>query len=182
MSEPANAKATRQGGPALNEMTCEASPTEGGHARPTNLWMPLWIGDYLADTMELTCQQHGALLLLLMAYWRNQGPLRCDPDCLRRICRLTPRQFKADWPAVSAFFRETGGFLVHHKCDRELAEWRAKKDRFKQRASRAATERWGRRSDASSIPQAMLEQCASPSPSPIQSIHPCATLDRGGIQ
>jgi uncharacterized protein YdaU (DUF1376 family) len=85
-------------------------------------WMPLYIGDYLGDTMELDGAQHGAYLLLLMYYWRN-GPLPIDDAKLAQIARTDLRLWKRlVGPVVRAFFHEQDGRLHQKRCDLELAK------------------------------------------------------------
>jgi uncharacterized protein YdaU (DUF1376 family) len=52
-----------------------------------DIWMPIYIGDYLRDTEELSDKEHGAYLLLLMHYWLKRGEIGCDIDRLARVAK-----------------------------------------------------------------------------------------------
>ena len=52
-----------------------------------DIWMPIYIGDYLSDTMSLEAEDHGVYLLLLMNYWKR-GELTDDRKELMRVARL----------------------------------------------------------------------------------------------
>lgn len=72
-------------------------------------YMPLWIGEYLADTMGFKALQHGAYLLLLMAYWRSRAPLPDDDDELAGIARVTAAEWKALRPKLERKFQVADG-------------------------------------------------------------------------
>lgn len=90
-----------------------------------DIWMPLYIGDYLADTMRLSTEQHGAYLLLIMEYWRS-GPLLNDDEELAAITRLPPDVWAKHRPKLARFFNTDGQFWTHSRinAERERAEAR----------------------------------------------------------
>lgn len=141
--------------------------------KPSSTWIPIYIGDYLADTGHLTVAEHGAYHLLIYAYWRNAGPLPADDQQLRRISRMTEQEWAASRETMAAFFTIRDDHWHHKRIDQELrlAENRAAK------AKNAAGMRWHARSmlgasseHARSMPgacssnaQAMLGRCSSQS-------------------
>lgn len=88
----------------------------------SNAFMPLYVGDYLADTTMLTRDQHGAYLLLIMTYWRNRGPLPDRDDGLAMASRSTPQEWKRLRPILEAFFVVKDGVWTHKRIDEELVK------------------------------------------------------------
>ena len=136
----------------------------------TDIWMPLYIGDYLSDTSHLTTEQHGAYLLLLMHYWRT-GPLPDDDAQLAQVCRLNGHAWSIAKPMLRKFFALANDGLLHQKrLDAELVKWNAKKLKAKKKAAKAANSRWktgclkDAPSTASSNQQAMRASCPLPLP------------------
>jgi len=131
-----------------------------------DIWMPLYIGDYLADTSRLTTEQHGAYLLLIMDYWRSGRPPDND-QVLAQICKLSPDAWRNAKAMLKQYFIVEDGFWVHKRIESEIAAANENKEKRHERAIKGAKARWNNAtSSATSNPQAMLIQCPSPSPSP----------------
>lgn len=129
-------------------------------SKPT-MWMPLYIGDYLADTMRLTTLQHGAYFLLMMEYW-TQGPLPNDEGALAAIAKLDRPTWKKDvWPALQRFFAEAdGGMLTQKRLEAERDKARQLSD--KRRAAVAA--RRDRQDDGNDPPPGSKRKQPDPKP------------------
>ena len=131
-----------------------------------DIWMPLYIGDYLADTQRLTTEQHGAYLLLIMDYWRSGRPPDND-QVLAQICKLSPDAWCNAKAMLKQYFSIEDGCWVHKRIEAEILDAAQNQDRKHQRAVKGAAARWNKATnDASSNAQALPMQCPSPSPSP----------------
>jgi len=138
-----------------------------------DIWMPLYIGDYLADTTRLTTEQHGAYLLLIMDYWRNGSPPD-DDAILGNITKMAPKDWRRVKSAVMKFFTLEDGAWTHSRIEKELSDAANGKLKAEEKAKKAAEARWGKQqpthtssnapSNAPSISQAMHEECPSQSP------------------
>jgi uncharacterized protein YdaU (DUF1376 family) len=129
----------------------------------TDIWMPVFIGDYLADTMHLSTEQHGAYLLLLFHLWRR-GSLRDEDAVLAQISGLGESAWKQHRGVLAEFFKVHGGLWQHARVEKERARVAATTQSKAKKAKLAASSRWGK-NDASSNAQAMLGDADSDSES-----------------
>jgi uncharacterized protein YdaU (DUF1376 family) len=140
-------------------------------ARP-DTWMPLFIGDYLADTMHLTHIQHGIYMLLIMAYWRNGGPLADNAGQLAAIAKCSPQEWRKHCSVIARFFHIEDGYWLHKRIDAELDGATAKAQERRKSGTEGARRRWQNDGKAMAEPLANEWQTAwqndapSPSPSP----------------
>jgi len=82
--------------------------------------MPLYVGDYLADTTHLSCTEQGAYMLLLMCMWRSGGSLPDDDAKLAKITRCTRVQWDRMRPTLIEFFDVEDGLISQGRLSREL--------------------------------------------------------------
>ena len=135
-----------------------------------DIFMPLFVADYLADTTDLTAEEHGAYLLLLMASWRNGGVLENDPQRLSRTAKVPPKRWPAVWDAIGRFFDVEGKNISQGRLVDELEKARGRKAAASENGARGAAKRWGGYGQAIGSPVAndVAKNSSSPSPSPSQ--------------
>lgn len=93
-------------------------------------WMPLFWGDFLANTMHLSAQEAGAYLFLIAHAWENDGEIPSDRIRLARIAHVRPDQWNRVWNALQHFFEIKAGVpsngstsvrqYTHHRVTDEL--------------------------------------------------------------
>jgi uncharacterized protein YdaU (DUF1376 family) len=68
-------------------------------------FMPLWVSDFLGDTLDLDASEIGAYMLLLMAQWNRDGKsLPADDKKLQRVARCG-RNWPKVWGNIERFFK-----------------------------------------------------------------------------
>ncbi|EFJ8513832.1 DUF1376 domain-containing protein [Escherichia coli] len=87
-------------------------------------YMQLYIADYLADTMHLSAEEHGAYLLLMFNYWQTGKPI--PKNRLAKIARLTNERWADVEPSLQEFFCDNGEEWVHLRVEEDLASVREK--------------------------------------------------------
>jgi uncharacterized protein YdaU (DUF1376 family) len=116
-------------------------------------WVAFNLEAYTGDTSHLTCEEHGAYLLLMLAYYRSEKPLPATDRALSSICKLPLDRWLECKPALAPFFvYETeqsagpdGEFTIHRwrhtRIEQEIKAGHERIARFSQRGKKANAER-----------------------------------------
>jgi uncharacterized protein YdaU (DUF1376 family) len=134
-----------------------------------DIWMPVYIGDYLGDTTELSAEEHGAYMLLLMHYWLKKGEIGDDITRLARVCKVDEKTCSF---ILGYYFTLENGNYKNKRADEEMKNAEAR------RQSASENGRKGGRppknnpeiTHSFSLGKANHnpEESSSPSPSPLQ--------------
>lgn len=89
--------------------------------------MPLWVADFLGDTLDLNAREVGAYMLLLMAMWNRNGRLPDDQTKLQRIARCG-REWPRVWDAIGPYFTVESGHITQKRLLREFETVAAKRE------------------------------------------------------
>lgn len=127
-------------------------------------YMPLFVGDYLADTTHLTCTEHGAYMLLLMSLWRNGGSLPYDDRTLARHARCTKGQWERMRPVLIEFFDVSDDAISHGRLTAELTRHSDAVERQAQRSSNGGKAKALK--NKRTTPAAGTEKACQPEPEP----------------
>jgi len=101
--------------------------------------LPLWTSDYLADTQDLSAEEHGVYLLLLMAAWRSADcTLPDDDQRLARMAKVGTKKWRKMRPVMERFFTIGDGVI----WQKRLVEERKRVENQRAQKREAANARW----------------------------------------
>lgn len=81
--------------------------------------MQFYVADYLADTMHLDAEEHGAYLLLIFNYWQTAKPI--PKERLQKIARVSNDRWPSVELSLKGYFNDTGTEWVHKRIEADLA-------------------------------------------------------------
>jgi uncharacterized protein YdaU (DUF1376 family) len=117
-------------------------PERGNKAKLKQIWMPLYVGDYLAETQLFTTEQHGAYNLIRMAYWDNRGPIPDDDVVLAAITRAPVSRWKKIKRLVLSKFESRDGELHNSDLDALLERATKLQVEASEKGKKGARARW----------------------------------------
>jgi len=121
-------------------------------------WLAFYPTDYLADTRDLSAEEHGVYCVLLMESW-CRGPLPDDLDRLRRMA--AGAQAQSVRLVLERYWTRGEAGWTNARLERERA--RAEEQSQKQR--RKAQLRWDAAACATALPRDMPDACRNDAPS-----------------
>jgi uncharacterized protein YdaU (DUF1376 family) len=128
-------------------------------------FMQLYVGDYLADTLDLSCEEHGAYMLLLMTMWRHGAKLPNDHTKLARVARLSPRKWAQVWSEIGRFFDDNGTHISNPRLSKEYRKAEEKSE-IRSEAGRKGGAAKALKDNNAALANATVLPCHSSEPEP----------------
>lgn len=85
-------------------------------------WFPVYPGDYLADTMHLSLEEHGAYLKLLMHAWQHDGVIPEENKMRARILGIHHHRSRLLWGVIGGYWILYPEGYRNKRLDAELAQ------------------------------------------------------------
>jgi uncharacterized protein YdaU (DUF1376 family) len=103
-------------------------------------WMPLYIGDFTADTMHLNATETGIYIRLIMHCWQH-GSIPYDERQLALIAHVSPRLWNRHRGTIMPFFDvdQSGPRLVNNRVALERLRYDEKRNKNKAGAEKTNT-------------------------------------------
>ncbi len=94
-----------------------------------DIWMPLYVNDYLGDTMHLSTLEHGIYFLLMLHYWKK-GQLTGDMSRLLAISKLTADDTSILLGVLEEFFHYESieDKWYHSRIDHEIGNAESRRE------------------------------------------------------
>lgn len=102
-------------------------------------YIQLYVADYLADTMHLSTEEHGAYLLIIFNYWQTGKAVQ--KARLSSVAKVTPGRWKEMEPVLGEFFREKEGAWHHFRIDCDLSKVKSKSIKASRAGKKSAQKR-----------------------------------------
>lgn len=88
--------------------------------------MPLWVANFVGDTMDLDAKEVGAYLLILMTMWGRDGYLPNDERKLQRVARCG-RDWPRVWQSIQHYFTVDGDQITQGRLLKEVQKVASKR-------------------------------------------------------
>jgi len=111
-------------------------------AKKPDIWMPWYIGDYMADTAHLSNAEHGSYMLMLAHAWMNNGILPLDDSRLCRLARMAPEEWEYSRETIMEFWTANERGYVQNRLSKELAKAKTQQEHSSKAGKKAADARW----------------------------------------
>lgn len=123
------------------------------------VWMPIFIGDHLAETSDFDAVEQGAYLFLLMRLWQSDGRLPLSDAALAKIAHVSRPQWTRIKPTVMRLFEAGADGYSHARMSAEITKARENIEKRK---------RAGIASGASRRGEHMFNTCSTHAPTHVE--------------